>query len=813
MISENKANLDSSFWERYEKTIENRFLKSPAEATSKEMNQIIGQMVTDYFAGNRKPAQMPENSKRRAYYLSAEFLMGRAIVNNLISLGLYDKAKESLDKLGSELGRLKKVEDAGLGNGGLGRLAACFMDSAATLALPVMGYGIRYKYGIFKQSIENGEQSEYPDDWTDYGDAWSIERPDECVRVEYDDMTVLAIPYDTPVYGYKNNYAVTVRLWEARPLCPFDFRLFNQQKYDESLKEKNLAENISRVLYPADDKDEGKLLRLRQEYFFTYASLKDVIKAHKKIHGDDFSKFSEENIFQLNDTHPVIAIPTLLYILCDEENLDFSEALVIAKKVFAYTNHTIMAEALENWSEKLFKSILGKVYVYITKLDDLLKSELDEAGVSEEETKQMHIISNGRIYMANIAMYMCVCVNGVAKLHTDIIKGDLFATWNRLYPGKIINVTNGITQRRWLGVANPELSGFVSRLTESDGWLYDLTKLEAIKKKVSDTSVVSEFNSIKSFRRRVLSDYIFERESARIDPDSVFDIQIKRIHEYKRQLMNALSVLQMYFDIKDGVIKPSVPVTVLVGGKAAPGYKLAKDIIRLICSIEDLILSDDAVSKYLKLHFITGYNVSYAEMLVAAADISEQISTAGCEASGTGNMKMMLNGALTLGTLDGANVEIVNEAGRENNYIFGATVEELDKLRGSYDPLDIYEKDPKMKRLLDFINTSLGSQSSFSDIYDSLLNSELPDRYFVLKDFDSYHKTRMRAINDFADRERTGIKALYNIAASGVFSSDRSVVTYAEKVWKIRPDGEFYYSDPQKENFSKNSELKGKKIK
>ena len=799
MISEKqKDNNVSPFWERYKSIFENRFLKSPSEATPEEMNLVIGQMITDNFAGNRIPSQLPSKSQRKAYYLSAEFLLGRAIINNLISLGLYDKAKECINEYGSEFGKLKKVEDAGLGNGGLGRLAACFMDSAATLSLPVTGYGIRYKYGIFKQTIENSEQTEYPDDWTKFGDPWSIERLDESVTVEFDDIKVVAVPFDTPVYGYKNNYAVTVRLWEARPLSPFDFKLFNEQKYEDALKEKNQVENISRVLYPADDTDEGKKLRLRQEYFFSYASLKDVIRGYKKIHGNDFSFFADENIFQLNDTHPVIAIPSLLFILCEEEGLEFANALDIVKNCFAYTNHTIMGEALESWDEKLFKSILGKIYIYVSKLDDILRAELDNKDITEKEASGMYIISSGRICMSNIAMYVSQRVNGVAKIHTEIIKNNLFATWNRLYPGKIINVTNGITQRRWLLVANPELSGLITRLTDGEDWIYDLTKLKSIKKMIADKGVIAEFNSIKGYRRRVLSDYIYSKEGIRIDPDAVYDIQIKRIHEYKRQLMNALGALQMYFDIKEGVIKPKIPVNIIVGGKAAPGYKRAKSIIRLICDIERLILNDEQVRKYLSLHFIAGYNVSYAERLVSAADISEQISTAGTEASGTGNMKMMLNGALTLGTLDGANIEIVNEAGRENNYIFGATVDEIENLNGKYSPIEIYENNEKIKRLLDFMNDSLGNNGEYTEIYDSLLNDEVPDRYFVLKDFDSYYKTKLRAINDFCDRERTGVKGLENISGAGVFSSDRSVKNYAEKVWKIKSDEDFCYSTAQK---------------
>ena len=770
--------------------LENKYIKKPSKAEPEEINAALAEAVMVLHAGDRRLAVRPEKAKKRAYYLSAEFLVGRAVCNNLLSLGLTEEVSELLKASGSDFDVLKNVEDAGLGNGGLGRLAACFVDSAAALGMPLIGYGIRYKYGIFKQKLEDGFQCEEPNDWTKWSDPWSIKNVSDTQKVVYDDLEVLAVPYDMPIFGYRNDFATVIRLWEAHPTVPFDFKLFNEQKYDAALSDKNTAENISRVLYPADDTDEGKKLRLRQQYFFASASLKDVIKQYKCVYGDDFSHFADENVFQLNDTHPVVAIPEFLRIMCDEEQLEFEKAFDIAKKCFAYTNHTVMNEALEKWNVSLFKSVLSRVYTYIEKIDSMLTSELAGKDITSDEAESMKIICDGRICMANLAVYVCVHVNGVAAIHTDILKRSLFSNWNRLYPGKIINITNGITQRRWLGVANPELAAFTTRLLGDDSWLKELSRISGIAKYAKDKSVIDDFNSIKRYRRRVLADFIRDKEGKIIDPDSVFDIQIKRIHEYKRQLLNALALLEMYFEIKEGTLKNIEPVTVIFGGKAAPGYKRAKGIIKLICEIEKLICADPVASKYLNVHFITGYNVSYAELLVGAADISEQISTAGTEASGTGNMKMMLNGALTLGTLDGANVEIVREAGTENNYIFGATVEELERIRSGYDPISLYEKDKRIKRVLDALKDGTlddGGSGYFSELYDSLIIETGADRYFLLYDFDSYLRTKLRAVNDFADRSKTASMGLLNMSGAGVFSSDRAVKSYAEKVWGILP--------------------------
>ncbi len=779
----NKKEHDE-FIKRFVMCLENKYMKSPDKASSQELNAAIGESIMSMYAGRRRLCARASAGKKRAYYLSAEFLVGRALYNNLMSLGLDGALKDEFKALGMEYSYLEEISDAGLGNGGLGRLAACFIDSAAALGLPLIGYGIRYKYGIFKQEIEDGFQREYPHDWSAWSDAWSIKNPDEAQLVEYDDMSVNAIPYDMPVFAYKCEYATYIRLWEAKSLMPFDFSFFNKQEYDKALKDKNDAENISRVLYPADDTDKGKLLRLRQEYFFSSATLKDVIAQYKKIHGNDFSLFASENIFQLNDTHPTLAIPEFLRLLCEVEGLDFDKAFEIAKEVFAYTNHTVMSEALEKWNVKLFKSILSRVYTYIELLDKKLEKQTSELDISEDEAKLMKIIDDDYISMANLALFVTKKVNGVAKLHTDILKKSIFKVHNSVYPGKIINITNGITQRRWLALANPELSDFTTRLLKSDKWKNELSLISALKNYANAPDVLSEFNNIKRYRRKVLADFIYKKEGRRLDCDSVFDIQIKRLHEYKRQLLNALAILGMYFDIKDGSLKDMPATSVIFGGKAAPGYRRAKGIIKLICEIEKLVLKDAEVSKILNVHFVSDYNVSYAEHLVAAADISEQISTAGTEASGTGNMKMMLNGAITLGTLDGANVEIVREAGEKNNLIFGATVEELDGIRDKYKPGEIYQKNKKLKRILDALKDGtlldLGT-GYFDELYDSLLND---DRYFVLYDFDSYYKAKINALKIFEDRNKSAEMGIYNMAGAGVFSSDRSIKNYNEKIWE-----------------------------
>lgn len=789
-MNKENANEYTDFIKRLVMTLENEYMKSPKKASAEEINSAVGKAVTEMYAGNRRLCARAAAGKKRAYYLSAEFLVGRAIYNNLLALGLDSAVKDDLTRAGSDYSVFECIDDPGLGNGGLGRLAACFVDSAATLGLPLIGYGIRYKYGIFRQEIEDGCQREYPHDWTAWGDPWSVKCPSDSQTVEFDDMVVTALPYDMPVYGYRNSYATYIRLWESHPVTPFDFELFNEQKYDKALKLKNEAENLSRVLYPADDTDEGKKLRLRQQYFFASATLKDVIGQYKAVHGDDFSSFADENTFQLNDTHPVVAIPEFLRIMCEEEKLDVDDALRLARECFAYTNHTVMSEALEKWNTELFRSILSGVYKYIEILDERLEAELESKDTDTDEADSMKIISSGSISMANLALFVCKKVNGVAKIHTDILKKSIFAIHNRIYPGKLVNITNGITQRRWLALANPELASFVSRLLDGDKWITDLSLIKGVGAFSKDSAALDEFNSIKRYRRRVLADFIYKNEGKKIDPDSVFDIQIKRLHEYKRQFLNALSLLSIYFDIKDGTLKDIQPITAIFGGKAAPGYKRAKGIIKFICEVERLVEADPVASKYLNVHFITGYNVSYAELLVGAADISEQISTAGTEASGTGNMKMMLNGALTLGTLDGANVEIIKEAGEGNNYIFGATVDEIEKIRKSYSPAAVYEKDKKLRRVIDALKDGTlddGGTGYFADLYDSLILENNADRYFLLHDFDSYKRTKLTAVNDFADRTETASMGLNNIAGAGVFSSDRSVKNYAEKIWGISP--------------------------
>ncbi len=728
-------------------------------------------------------------SGKKICYLSAEFLVGRLVYSNLYNMGLFHQFSELMSENNLDIRVLEDIEDAALGNGGLGRLAACFLDSGATLGVTLNGYGIRYKYGLFKQYFEEGFQKEIPDDWQRFGDPWSIRREDEKVRIDYRKQSVYAVPYDTPVIGYGDKKVNTLRLWQAEPIESFNFELFNEQKYDKANKNKNEAEAISSLLYPNDNTDEGKKLRLKQEYFFSAATLSDIISKYKKKFGDDFSHFSSEYAIQLNDTHPVVAIPELIRLLMENEKMTFTRALRITKETFAYTNHTVMAEALEKWNATLFKSVIPQVYKYIVMIQKALVKELKAQGkVTEEEQKIYNIIDNDTIHMARLAIFASHSTNGVAKLHTEILKHDALKEWYELYPERFNNKTNGITQRRWLALANMELAGFITDKIGSS-WVTDLDRLKDLEKYAADKNVIKQYSDIKRIKKRQLSDYIYKQEGIRINPEFIFDIQVKRLHEYKRQLLNAFSILDIYFGLKEGRIKEFNPTVFIFGAKAAPGYFRAKGIIKYINEIAKLIEQDEEVRDKLQVVFIQNYNVSYAEKLTPAADVSEQISTAGTEASGTGNMKFMLNGAVTLGTYDGANVEIVEQAGEENNYIFGARVEEISKIKSSYHPKELYEQNPRIKKVLDTLIDGTfedGNTGMFLELYNAILHGahwHQPDHYFLLLDFIPYCEAKLQVNKDYSDIYAFRRKCFMNTANAGKFSSDRTIKDYVNEVW------------------------------
>ncbi len=768
-----------------------KYLKNIKELSSYELHDVISCAIMQYISDDWKNSRDYRIKDRTAFYFSAEFLVGRSIFNNLISKGLYDEVENDLNEYGVSLKSLEDIEDAALGNGGLGRLAACFLDSAATMNIPLDGYGIRYKYGLFKQDIVNGFQTETADDWTKWGDPWSIRSESDMVTVDFKDMSVKAVPYDMPIIGYGTDNIGTLRLWQSESLMPFDFDLFNSQKYDKSVALKNRAEDISRVLYPNDDNNEGKKLRLKQQYFFSSASLQDIIRKYKKIHDNDFSKFADYITIQLNDTHPVISIPELIRLLTEKEGVKFDDAFEITKNVFNYTNHTIMQEALEKWDLKLIRETIPQVLDIIKKLDKMLKKELKKANVDKETAEKMYIIQDKRVHMAYMATFCSKYVNGVARIHTDILKTDVLKDWYELYPEKFQNKTNGITQRRWLLLCNRELSALITELLGSDEWVTNLDKLKALEKYADDENVLNRFIEIKEKKKKQLVEYIKVHDGVEIDENTIFDIQIKRLHEYKRQLLNALAILELYFEIKDGTLKDFTPTTFIFGAKSAPGYARAKGIIKLINEIAKLIENDKEVSKYIKVVFVKNYNVSYAEKLVAAADVSEQISTAGTEASGTGNMKLMLNGAVTLGTYDGANIEIVEEAGEENNYIFGARVEDIEEIKETYSSKELYETDEKIKRVLDaLVDGTLkdGKTKIFKELYDSILKGASwhePDHYYLLLDFNDYLETKKRVNADYKNKKEFYKKCWLNMCNAGKFSSDRTIKEYATDIWHI----------------------------
>jgi glycogen phosphorylase len=728
---------------------------------------------------------------KKVCYLSAEFLVGRLIYSNLVNMGLFHQFSELMSENNLDIRSFEDIEDAALGNGGLGRLAACFLDSGATLGITLNGYGIRYKYGLFKQYFEDGFQKEIPDDWQRFGDPWSVRKEEEKVRIDYKNQSVYAVPYDIPVIGYGKEKVNTLRLWQAEPLESFNFDLFNEQKYDKANKNKNEAEAISSILYPNDDTEEGKKLRLKQEYFFSSATLQDLLTKYKQKHGNDFSHFSSEYAIQLNDTHPVVAIPELVRLLREQEHISTPKAIRIAKETFAYTNHTVMAEALEKWNEKLFKSVIPNVYKYVVQIQKALTNELESLGkVTEDQQRIYNIIDNNTIHMARLAIYASHSTNGVAKLHTEILKHDALKEWYEIYPERFNNKTNGITQRRWLNLANMELAGFITDKIGS-GWITNLDRLKELEKFSEDKNVIKEFGDIKQIKKRQLAQYIEKREGVRINPDFIFDIQAKRLHEYKRQLLNAFSIMDIYFGIKEGRITDFNPTAFIFGAKAAPGYYRAKGIIKYINEIGKLINNDPEVKDKLQVVFVQNYNVSYAEKLTPAADVSEQISTAGTEASGTGNMKFMLNGAVTLGTYDGANVEIVEQAGEENNYIFGARVEELEQIKDSYNAKGIYDANPRIKRVLDTLidgTFSDGDTGMFAELYNSLLYGaswHKPDHYYILLDFIPYCDEKLKVNKDYSDTFNFRRKCFLNTANAGKFSSDRTIKDYVKEVWQV----------------------------
>ncbi len=776
-------------------TIKNVFLEKlntePKNATVQQIHNALGEALMELFADDWQKSREKHLCSRRACYFSMEFLVGRAIFNNLLCLGIYDEVNEIFEECGISLNSLEEIEDAALGNGGLGRLAACFLDSAATLNLPLDGYGIRYKYGLFKQKIENGFQKEDIDDWTKYGDCWSTRCDKDAVEIKFSNQTVKAVPYDMQIIGCKTNNIGTLRLWQAEPVKEFDFDLFNQQNYLEASKEKIYAEDISRVLYPNDDTDDGKKLRLKQQYFFCSASLNDILKKHKTKFGT-LENLAEYVTIQLNDTHPVISIPELIRLLMDNEGFSYESAFKTACKVFNYTNHTIMQEALEKWNSKLIEELLPRIYEIIIMVNETLLAEMYSKNIDAKAVNNMKIIKNNIVHMANMAVYCSSYTNGVAKIHTEILKDTVLNDWYKVFPERFQNKTNGITQRRWLGLCNRELSAFITQLLGNNDWIIDLDKLKELEKYSDDEETLNKFIQIKSEKKKQLADFIKSKENITINPNSIFDIQIKRLHEYKRQLLNAFSILYIYFGIKDGSIKNISPVTFIFGAKSAPGYRRAKAIIKYINEIAEIISSDNEVNKLINVVFVSNYNVSYAEKLVAAADVSEQISTAGTEASGTGNMKLMLNGAVTLGTLDGANVEIIEEAGAENNYIFGAKVEELKKILPEYNSRKLFSSNEKIRRVVSTLidgTVSDGGSGDFRELYMSLLDGASwhePDNYYLLGDLESYVEAKLKSNSDYKNRLDFAKKQWINMCNAGKFSSDRTIKDYAENIWKIK---------------------------
>ena len=804
-----------AFKEEVKNNIKNLYRKTIEEATGRQIFQAVSlavkETVIDYWLATQ--AEMEKKDPKTVYYMSMEFLMGRALGNNLINMTAYQEVKEALDEMGIDLNIVEDQEpDAALGNGGLGRLAACFLDSLATLGYPAYGCGIRYRYGMFKQKIENGYQVEVPDNWLKDGNPFEIRRDEYAkevrfggdVRIEYDPLTkrnnfiqenyssVRAVPYDMPIIGYGNHVVNTLRIWDAEAITDFHLDAFNRGDYRHAVEQENLAKMIVDVLYPCDDHYAGKELRLKQQYFFISASLQALLVRYKKKH-DDVRKLHEKVTIQMNDTHPTLAVAELMHLLIDQEGLEWDEAWDVTTKTVAYTNHTIMAEALEKWPIDLFSKLLPRIYQIIQEIDRRFIEQIRVRFPGDEgRVARMAIIRDGQVKMAHLAIVAGYSVNGVARLHTEILKHEELKDFYDMMPEKFNNKTNGITQRRFLLHGNPLLADWVTKHI-GDGWITDLSEMSKLKKYVDDPKALAEFAEIKYQNKLRLAEYIRNNNGIEIDPRSIFDVQVKRLHEYKRQFLNILHVMYMYNQIKDHPEMYFYPRTFIFGAKAAAGYVRAKETIKLINSVADVINNDKSINGKIKVVFIEDYRVSNAEIIFAAADVSEQISTASKEASGTGNMKFMLNGAPTLGTMDGANVEIVEEVGMENAFIFGLSSQEVIHFEnhGGYNPTDIYFNDWDIKRVVDQLidgTYANGNREMYRDLYDSLVNThgrERADRYFILKDFRSYADAQKRVEEAYKDREAWSRKALMNVACCGKFSSDRTIQEYVDDIWHL----------------------------
>ncbi|MBR1968826.1 MAG: glycogen/starch/alpha-glucan phosphorylase [Clostridia bacterium] len=798
-----KVSIKEHLMRNYGKNIEEATKENIYNAAALSLRDAIMEKWAEYKRTQKK------EKKKELFYLSFEFLMGKALKNNLLNIGLLNEYKAALRELGFSIDEIASEEnDAGLGNGGLGRLAACFMDSLTTLNLPAFGCSIRYEYGLFRQKIVGGEQVETPDNWLSEGHVWEIAKRDEKVvvrfggnvetvmtesgmKVNYNSTTnVVGIPYDMPILGYDSKIVNTLRLWSARAEKELDMNKFSQGEYLKAVEDKALSEVLSKVLYPEDNHQEGKALRLKQQYFLCSCTMQWIVNRFKKMHGDNLKNLPEYISIHINDTHPALAIPELMRILMDEEGLGWDEAFNVVEKVFAYTNHTIMAEALEKWHIDMIKSVIPRIFMIIEELNRRLTQKL--IGIYGEDwgkINYMAIVTQNYVNMANLCLSSCRKINGVSTLHTDILKSRVFADYNNLCPEKFVSITNGITFRRWMCLSNPELSKLITEKI-GEGWIKNSTELLKLEEFSCDKEFLEEFRKIKLKKKRLLAEYIKEHNNIEIDPESIFDVQVKRLHEYKRQLLKVLHILYLYDKIKNSSYDME-NCTFIFGAKASPGYKRAKLIIRLICDVARLINNDKSINGKIKVVFIENYGVSLAEKIIPASDISEQISTAGKEASGTGNMKFMANGAVTLGTLDGANVEMHSLVGDDNIYIFGMNSAQAEnEIRYNENPAGkIYASDSEIRKIIDMlIDGTINPENPklYYDLYHSLIFGDKADEYMVVRDFKSYVSVFNRAMEDFRNKEKWAEKAVINISKSGYFSSDRTIQEYNEIIWNLK---------------------------